>query len=86
MVPGTKGSVPEAPDGGHNSQVGTLLDAVPVALADDPPERPEVEGVTVLVRDAFDEALVVAPPDAELVVAVLAVDPVVVAPVVGDAP
>ena len=79
----TKASIPEAPDGGHSSQVGTLLDAVPVALADEPPERPAVEGVTMLVRDAFDEPPLIAPPDAELVAVMLAVDPVVVVPVGG---
>ena len=37
----TKGSIPEAPDGGHSSQVGTLLDATPVALPCDPVELAE---------------------------------------------
>ena len=41
----TKGSVPEAPDGGHNSQAGTLLDAVPVALAVPPPAEELVVAV-----------------------------------------
>ena len=72
----TKGSVPEAPDGGHNSQVGTLLDAVPVALADDPPELGDDEERARGVPDA----LAVPPPAEELVVAVPAFEPAGVAP------
>ena len=76
----TKGSVPEAPDGGHNSQAGTLLDAVPVALADDPPELGDDEERALGVPDAFDVALAVPPPAEELVVAVPAFEPPGVAP------
>jgi hypothetical protein len=80
----TKGSVPEAPDGRHSSHAGTLLEAVPVALADDPPEPADGEEVVRLARDVFDVVAVVAPPPAELGVPVLEVDPVVVVPVVVD--
>jgi hypothetical protein len=38
LVPVRNGSFPEAPAGGHRSHVGALLDAVPVALPDEPPE------------------------------------------------
>jgi hypothetical protein len=80
FVPVTKGSVPEAPDGGHNSQAGTLLDAVPVALADDPPEFGDDEEPARGVPDALDLALAVPPPAEELVVAVPAFEPAGVAP------
>ena len=76
----TKGSVPEAPDGGHNSQAGTLLDAVPVALADDPPELGDDEERALGVPDAFEVALAVPPPAEELVVAVPVFEPPGVAP------
>jgi hypothetical protein len=41
LVPVRNGSLPEAPDGGHNNHVGTLLDPAPAALPDDPPELVE---------------------------------------------
>jgi hypothetical protein len=84
LVPVTKTAAPEAPDGGHSSQVGTLLDAAPVALPDDPPKLPEDEDVARVAREALDGTLAVPTPDAEFVVAVRAVDPVAVPPVVVD--
>jgi hypothetical protein len=68
-VPVRNGSFPEAPACGHNTHVGTLLDAVPVALPDDPPELAEETALEVRLLDA-------APVDA-----VPAVEPAVVVPV-----
>jgi hypothetical protein len=61
-----------------------LLDAVPVALPDDPAERAEDEDVAGVERDALDGVLLVPPPDPELVAAAPEVGPVAVAPVVAD--
>ena len=73
------GSFPEAPAGGHNSHVGTLLDAVPVAPPGDP-----AEPVEEAVLEALDEVLAVPPPpgaDPDPVAALPEVDPVAVVPV-----
>jgi hypothetical protein len=61
-----------------------LLDAVPVALPDDPAERAEDEDVARVERDAFEGVLVVPLPDPELVAAALEVDPVTAVLVVAD--
>ena len=61
-----------------------LLDAVPVALPDDPAERAEDEDVAGVERDALDSVLLVPPPDPELAAAALEVDAVAVVPVVVD--
>jgi len=37
-VPVRNGGIPEAPDGGHITQPGTLTDGAAVALPEDPPE------------------------------------------------
>jgi len=71
-VPVRNGSFPEAPAGGHNTHVGTLLDAVPVALPDDPPELAEETALDVRLLDA-------AP-----VEAVPAVEPALVVPVAAE--
>jgi hypothetical protein len=57
-----------------------LLDAVPVALADDPPELGDDEERTPGVPGGLDVALAVPPPAEELVVAVPAFEPAGVAP------
>lgn len=57
-----------------------MLDAVPVALADDPPELGDDEERALGVPDAFDVALAVPPPAEELVVAVPAFEPPGAAP------
>ena len=49
-MPVRNGSFPEAPAGGHRSHVGALLDAVPVALPDEPPELVE-EGAREALAD-----------------------------------
>jgi len=43
LVPVKNGVIPEAPEGEHSSQDGTLLDGTGVPVADEPPEpvRPE---------------------------------------------
>jgi hypothetical protein len=66
-VPDVKGCMPDAPEGGHSTHAGTLLDGVDVALAEDPPELPR--------DDEFDRAPV--PPDGPLVIPL---DPVRLAP------
>jgi hypothetical protein len=84
LVPVTKAPIPEAPDGGHSSHAGMLLDAVPVALPDDPAERAEDKDVAGVERDALDGVLLVPPADPELGAAALEVDAVAVVPVVVD--
>ena len=95
------GSFPEAPAGGHNTHVGTLLGAVPVALPDDPPELvappddlPELAEETALEVRLLDAARVEAVPVVEpaVVIRVAAEDvdcavpaAVVFAPVVVEA-
>jgi hypothetical protein len=79
LVPVTNGSFPEAPDGGHKSHVGTLLDAVPVALPDDPAELAEEAAF-----EAPDIVPVVPPPEADRVAPVLGADPAVALPVAVD--
>jgi hypothetical protein len=44
-VPATNGTIPEAPDGGHSSQVGTLFEP-DLAPADDEPPEPVDAGPT----------------------------------------
>jgi len=95
-VPVRNGSFPEAPAGGHNTHVGTLLDAVPVALPDDPPELvappddpPELAEETALEVRLLDAAPVDAVPAVEPAVvvpvdAVPAVEPAVVVPVAAE--
>ena len=62
MVPVTNGSIPGAPDGGHNSHAGTLLEGAAVAVPDDPPEEDDVDP---LLPDALDPAPAAPPPDPE---------------------
>ena len=71
-MPVRNGSFPEAPAGGHNTHAGTLLDAVPVALPDDPPELvappddlPELAEETALEVRLLDAARVEAVPVVE---------------------
>ena len=81
-MPVRNGSFPEAPAGGHNTHVGTLLDAVPVALPDEPPE------LVALPADppelAEETALEVRLLGAAPVDAVPAVEPAVVVPVAAE--
>ena len=74
-MPVRNGSFPKAPAGGHRSHVGALLDAVPVALPDEPPAlvAPELAEVT-----ALDEVRLL---DAAPVDAVPVLEPAVVVPV-----
>ena len=83
LVPARKGSIPEAPEGEHSSQFGTLLDATPVALPDDPAGFAEEGARDALDRDALDGVLAL-PPDAAPVGAVPEVDPATVVPVAVD--
>jgi len=84
LVPARKGSIPEAPGGEHSSQFGTLLDATPVALPDDPAGLAEEAARDALDRDALDGVLALPPPDAAPVGAVPGVGPAAVVPVAVD--
>ena len=81
-MPVRNGSFPEAPAGGHNTHVGTLLDAVPVALPDDPPElvAPPDDPPELAEETALEVRLL----DAAPVDAVPAVEPAVVVPVAAE--
>jgi len=75
LVPVRNGSFPDAPAGEHRKHVGTLLDAVPVALPDDPPELAEERA-----PEALADVLVDPPPGADPVAILPAVEPTVVVP------
>ena len=74
-VPARKGCIPEAPDGGHSTHAGALLDGAVVALPEDPPEAAREDDV---VLDGLPEA----PPEAPLVDGVPPANPVAEPPVV----
>ena len=78
-MPVRSGSFPEAPAGRHRTHVGTLLDGVPVALPDDPPELVE-EGA----REALADVPADPPPEADPVAALPAVERTVVVPVAAE--
>ena len=59
MVPVKNGAVPEAPEGGHKSQAGTLPE-LPAVADDDPPEPDCLD--EALAADEFGPATTVAPP------------------------
>ena len=73
MVPVTNGSIPGAPDGGHSSHAGTLLEGAAVAVPDDPPEEDDVDP---LLPEALDPVPAAGPPDPEPVAEPPDVDPV----------
>ncbi len=79
-MPVRNGSFPEAPAGGHRSHVGALLDAVPVALPDEPPELVALpaDPPELAEETAFDEARLL---DAVPVDAVPVLEPAIVVPV-----
>ena len=79
LVPVTKGCIPEAPDGGHSSQSGTLLEVAATPVPDAPPDVAGDDDVDLAPLDALDRVPVAPPADAEPVVEVL---PVVEVPVV----
>jgi hypothetical protein len=54
LVPTTKGSIPVPPNGGHSSQVGTLLDAAPGALPAAPAALAEEAARDAFGRDVVD--------------------------------
>jgi hypothetical protein len=76
LVPVTNGSIPDAPDGGHITQAGTLVEGAAAALPDNPPELVEEGALTALgdalVVRALDADVVTAEPDAAPAVVVLA--------------
>ncbi len=69
----TNGSIPGAPDGGHSSHAGTLLEGAVVAALDDPPGEDDVDP---LPPDALDPVPAAPPPDPEPVAEAPDVDPV----------
>jgi len=73
LVPVTNGSIPGAPDGGHSSHAGTLLEGAVVAALDDPPGEDDVDP---LPPDALDPVPAAPPPDPEPVAEAPDVDPV----------
>jgi hypothetical protein len=72
-VPVTNGSIPGAPDGGHSSHAGTLLEGAAVAAPDDPPEGVALDP---LLPTALDPVPAPPPPDPEPVAKGPEVDPV----------
>jgi hypothetical protein len=72
LVPVTNGSIPGAPDGGHSSHAGTLLEGAAVAVPDDPPEEDDVDP---LLPEALDPVPAAPPPDPEPVAEPPDVDP-----------
>ena len=58
----TNGSIPGAPDGGHSSHAGTLLEGAAVAVPDDPPEEDEFDP---LRPTELDPMPAIPPPDPE---------------------
>ena len=53
-VPGTKGSSPVAPAGGHKIQAGTLVETPAVLVADDPPDVVRADDVLPAAPDVLD--------------------------------
>jgi hypothetical protein len=81
-VPVKNGCIPEAPEGGHSSQPGTLLEVTAAPVPDDPPDVAGDDDVDRAPPDALDRVPVAPPADAEPVVEVPVVDPVAAALVV----
>ena len=77
----TNGSIPGAPDGGHSSHAGTLLEGAAVAAPDDPPEEDD----DPLLPTALDPVPEAPPPDPEPVAEAPDVDPVAAVPVAAAA-
>ena len=78
-VPVKNGCTPEAPEGGHSSQPGTLLEVTAAPVPDDPPDVAGDDDVDLATVVTLDRVPVTPPADAEPVVEVL---PVVEVPVV----
>jgi hypothetical protein len=76
LVPERKAWIPEAPDGGHSTHAGALLEGPVVALPEDPPEAARDEVAPVLLR------LLDWPPAVPPVEPPLPADPVAEPPVV----
>jgi hypothetical protein len=80
LVPVKNGAMPEAPEGGHSNQAGTLFE---LAAADDPPELGGADGAAA--ADVLGAAAAPGPPEEEGAAAVLlgaaaAVDGATIAP------
>ena len=61
MVPVKNGVIPEAPEGEHSSQDGTLLDGTGVPVADEPPEPVRPEDVMPALPNVLDRVLAADP-------------------------
>lgn len=59
-MPARKACIPEAPDGGHSTHAGVLLEGAVAALPGDPPEAAREDDV---VLDRLPEAPLEAPPE-----------------------
>jgi hypothetical protein len=85
-VPARKGCIPEAPDGGHSTHAGTLLEGAVTALPEDPPEltREDPEDPPELTRedDVVLDPVPEAPPEPPPVDGAPPADPFVEPPVV----
>jgi hypothetical protein len=62
------GCIPEAPEGGHNSQAGTLLEVAAAPVPDDPPDVAGDDDVDLAPAGALGRVAVAPPADAEPVV------------------
>ena len=81
MVPARKACIPEAPDGGHSTHAGTLLEGAVAALPEDPPEAARDDDVDPALLGVLDR-LPKTPPEVPLVDEAAPADPVAELPVV----
>ena len=81
MVPARKACIPEAPDGGHSTHAGTLLEGAVAALPEDPPGGARDDDVDPALLGVLDR-LPKTPPEVPLVDEAAPADPVAEPPVV----
>ena len=82
LVPDRKGCIPDAPEGGHSTHAGTLLEGAVAALPEDPPDAAREEDVVPMLPGPPDW-LPAAPPEIPLLDAAPPADPAVGPLVVG---
>jgi hypothetical protein len=81
-VPARKGCIPDAPEGGHSTHAGALLEGAVVALPEDPPEAAREDDGDPLMPGVLDRLPEAPPPEAPLVDGAPPAEPVVEPPVV----
>ena len=81
MVPDRKGCIPEAPEGGHRTHAGTLLEGAVAAVPEDPPDAAREDDVAPMLPGVADR-LPEAPPETSLVAGAPPADPVAEPPAV----